>query len=191
MLPPALKFTAIILAGGRSKRMGTNKALVGYKGKALIQYSLDLALQFTETILISSNSDVFGHLGFQLVRDEYRIHAPLAGIHAGLKMSQTPWNLILTCDMPNVSKGVIDLLLAFLSEADDLLVPFQNGFSEPLCGFYHRNLIPEITANIEQNKFSPLDFIKGYPNRIFPMTEIHGESANHLFKNVNSMDDLG
>jgi molybdopterin-guanine dinucleotide biosynthesis protein A len=170
--------------------MGKDKALVDFQGKQLIQYPIELALQFSGAILISSNSDNLNHLGFPLVRDQYPVQAPLAGIHAGLVKSETPWNLILTCDMPFVSKGLVDFLIGHLPGAGDLLVPFHDGFAEPLCGFYHRNLIPEITENIEKNKLSPLDFIKGYPNRSISVGEIHGESAGRLFKNVNTLSDL-
>ncbi|MCX6277240.1 MAG: molybdenum cofactor guanylyltransferase [Bacteroidetes bacterium] len=185
-----MNFTAIILAGGRSRRMGANKALMAFRGKPLIQFSIDLALQFTNRILIVSNSHELDSIGFPVIGDRFPIKAPLVGIHAGLEVSETPWNLVLTCDMPNVSKGLIELLIAGLPHADKLLVPTHDGFVEPLCGFYHRDLLQQIAANIESGRLSPLDMITDISNRVMSVGDLAGETPAYVFKNVNSTNDL-
>ena len=177
-----MNFTAIILAGGRSMRMGANKALMAFHGKPLIQYSIDLALQFTNRILIISNSHDLDSTGFPVIGDRFPIKAPLVGIHAGLEVSETPWNLVLTCDMPNVSKELIELLIAGLPHADKLLVPTHDGFVEPLCGFYHRDLLPQIIANIGNGRLSPLDLITNTADRVISIGDLAGENPATLFK---------
>jgi molybdenum cofactor guanylyltransferase len=185
-----MKLTAIILAGGQSRRMGTDKALVPYLGKPLIQYSIDLALSFTEYITISSNSDEISGFGFPVVKDIYPLKAPIAGIHAGLMASKTDWNLVLTCDMPNVSVHLINYLLSMLEEGAELVLPGHHGYAEPLCGFYHRNLIPFIESNFMKNKLSPLDLLALNTHRIIPIEGVFVEDLSFLFKNINEKKDL-
>jgi molybdopterin-guanine dinucleotide biosynthesis protein A len=185
-----MNFTAIILAGGQSSRMGANKALIHYRGKPLIQYSVDLALAFTNEVLISSGNHDLDHLGFPVVADNLAVKAPLAGIHAGLNTSHTDWNLVLTCDMPNISKELIEELLSVTDDNHRMVVPQHDGFLEPLCGFYHRDIIPILENNFLAGKFSVLDLPAEVPHRFVMMTDkVPGEIAS-LFKNVNEKRDL-
>jgi molybdenum cofactor guanylyltransferase len=185
-----MNLTAIILAGGQSKRMGTDKALMPYLGKPLIQYSIDLAFNFTKNIIISANKDNFKDLGFNVVRDKYPLQAPLAGIHSGLTFSNTDWNLILTCDMPNVTVQLIDWLISNLEGKTELLLPGHHGYIEPLCGFYNKSLIPLIESNIRKNRLSPIELLEVAPHKIVQMDDLLNESTSFIFKNVNSRNDL-
>jgi molybdenum cofactor guanylyltransferase len=185
-----MNLTAIILAGGQSSRMGVDKAFIPYNGKPLIHYSIDLALCFTKTILISANQDQFQDPGYPVVNDIYPVKAPLAGIHAGLKFSKTDWNLVLTCDMPNVSSKFIEYLISKLEKEKTLILPAHDGYIEPLCGFYHKSLVPMIESNFGKNRLSPLDLLKLVPHRIFQMEDFSDESPSFLFKNINEKKDV-
>jgi molybdenum cofactor guanylyltransferase len=185
-----MKFTAIILAGGLSQRMGTDKALLQYNGKPLIRYSIDLALCFTRNILISTNQDELQKFGFPIVNDIYQIKAPLSGIHAGLKFSITDWNLVLTCDMPNVSVQLIRYLISAMEPGKELILPGHDGYIEPLCGFYHKNLLPFIETNFEKHKYSPLDLLELNTSRIIEMEGLLTEKLSDEFKNMNEKNDL-
>jgi len=170
--------------------MGTDKALLSYHGKPLIRYSIDLALCLTKNIIISTNNDEIRRFGFPVVKDIYPLKAPLAGIHAGLLASKTDWNLVLTCDMPNVSVQLINYLLSMLEEGSELVLPGHHGYAEPLCGFYHRNLIPFIESNFMKSKLSPLDLLELNTHRIISMEGVFGEDLSFLFKNINEKKDL-
>ncbi len=185
-----MKFTTIILAGGQSSRMGSNKALIPYFGKQLIQYSIDLGLQFTPDIIISANNRDFDYLHFPVVKDISAVKAPLAGVHSGLAASMTDWNLILTCDMPNITKELIDGLILELDEHVMMVLPAHDGFVEPLCGFYHKALIPLIESNLTAGKFSLLDLLGQAPHRLLEITGMPSEEITFLFKNVNEKRDL-
>jgi molybdenum cofactor guanylyltransferase len=185
-----MNLTAIILAGGQSLRMGTDKALVPYHGKPLIQYSIDLALGFTKNILIITNREELLTLGFPLVADIYPIKAPLAGIHAGLKTSKTDWNLVLTCDMPNVPAHLIKMMISTLEPDTELVLPGHDDYIEPLCGFYNKSLVPVIESNIRIDKFSPLDLLKVSSHKIVQIVGSIDEQTDSVFKNVNSEYDL-
>ena len=170
--------------------MGSNKALIPYLGKPLIQYSIGLALQFDNDIVISSNNHDLDYLGFPVIPDQFKVKAPLAGIHAGLKSSRTDWNLILTCDMPNISRELIDMLLSALNENLRMVVPLHYGFLEPLCGFYHKDLLPLIEYHIALKKFSLLDLPESVPHTLVPLPGMPMEEIKFLFKNVNKKRDL-
>jgi molybdopterin-guanine dinucleotide biosynthesis protein A len=185
-----MDFSTIILAGGRSSRMGANKALVLFRGKPLIQYAIDLACSFSTDILISSNTGDLGDLGFPVVNDIFTVKAPLAGVHAGLKSSRSDWNLVLTCDMPNVTKGMVDRLLAALDDNLRVVIPHHNGFFEPLCGFYHRGLIPLIERNFLAGKLSMLDLPGSAPHRFISTADLPPEEISFQFRNVNEKNDL-
>jgi len=185
-----MKFTAVILAGGRSSRMGSNKALIPYLGKPLIQYSLDVARQFTQIIHISAGSQDLAFLGFPIVKDVLKVSAPIAGIHAGLLNSRTEWTLVLTCDMPNVSKMVIGRLISAADNDLRMVVPRHGSFIEPLCGFYHRELIPVIENNVLAGKMSLLDLPGIVPHKMVDFSDIPTGEISHLFKNVNERKDL-
>ncbi|MEI6173644.1 MAG: molybdenum cofactor guanylyltransferase [Bacteroidota bacterium] len=185
-----MKITVVILAGGRSSRMGSNKALIPYLGKPLIQYSLDLAKQFTQSILISAGNHDLAPLGFPMVKDVLKVSAPIAGIHSGLLNSRTAWTLVLTCDMPNVSIMVIDRLISAADHDLRMVVPRHADFIEPLCGFYHRELIPVIENNVLSGKMSLLDLPGIVPHKMVDFSDIPSGEISHLFKNVNERKDL-
>ena len=185
-----MKLTSIILSGGKSSRMGKDKALILYLGKPLISYSIDLALNFTRNIIISSNTDEHKALGFRIVHDIFSIQAPIAGIHSGLKSSTTEWNFVVSCDMPNVPAKVVDYLLPNLDEKAKLILPAHDGFLEPLCGFYHKSLVPLMELNFTKNLLSPLDLLGSVSHRIIRMDDLPDKNMSFIFKNVNSRNDL-
>jgi molybdenum cofactor guanylyltransferase len=185
-----MKLSAIILAGGRSRRMGRNKALMPFRGKPLIRYSIDLAQNFTRNILISSNYEELQGIGFPLVHDIFSVNAPLAGIHSGLLTSSTGWNLVLTCDMPNVSAETIRYLITKLEKKKSLILPGHDGYIEPLCGFYHRSLIPIIEKNFNTGKLSPLDLLETERYSIVPMEGVLNKDLSFIFKNMNEKKDF-
>jgi molybdopterin-guanine dinucleotide biosynthesis protein A len=185
-----MELTAIILAGGKSRRMGVNKALMSYKGKPLIQYSIDLALCMTANILISSNREELSCLGFPVVKDSSAVETPLAGIHAGLKASTTAWNLVLTCDMPNVSGALILHLLEHTGKDFLLVLPGHGEYLEPLCGLYHKDLVPVIESCFQRQEFAPLDLLGKVNYRIMNVEGITKDDPSFLFRNMNEKRDL-
>ncbi|MCF6240761.1 MAG: molybdenum cofactor guanylyltransferase, partial [Bacteroidales bacterium] len=92
--------TGIILCGGKSKRMGSNKALLQLNGKCIINYVTELLSNFCNEIIISTNSHELAFLKTELVADEFQTIGPIAGIYSALKHSKTEKNIILSCDTP-------------------------------------------------------------------------------------------
>ncbi len=170
--------------------MGSNKALLEYGGRPLIQYSLELAGTLTSDIYIIDNGRDLNRLGYPVVRDIFPVSAPLAGIHAGLMASPHPWNLVLTCDMPGVSPELIRYMITFLPERRKVLVPIHNGLVEPLCGFWHHDILPELENQLNSERYSPLELIRNFPERMIDLTGDIRFNPAQLFRNMNNPADL-
>jgi molybdopterin-guanine dinucleotide biosynthesis protein A len=133
------ELTGIILAGGKSSRMGREKGLVYFRGKPLIQYGIDLLSHYTKQILISSSNPDYLSFGFEMVPDSVAGQGPAAGIAAALKSSRSIWNIVIACDLPFLQPELIDCLLEN-SGSFQAVIPIHNGVMEPLAGIYHQEL---------------------------------------------------
>jgi len=131
--------TGIVLAGGKSSRMGSDKGLMIFNGKPLVKYSLELLSHFCENILISSNNPEYKSFGFEVIADEVAGAGPVAGIATCLRQSKTSLNLVLSCDMPLLDPVVFETILKYM-EGNTFVVPVDSsGRAEPLCAFYNKS----------------------------------------------------
>jgi len=128
--------TAIILAGGKSTRMGTNKSFLKIGDKTIIERLIDLLQSmFKDVILITNEPDDYKFLGLPIYEDIFRHRGPLAGIHSGLKNSKTNLNFIISCDLPFMTREMINYLIKY--KTDKLItVAKADGFIQQLAGKY-------------------------------------------------------
>jgi molybdopterin-guanine dinucleotide biosynthesis protein A len=133
------ELTGIVLAGGKSSRMGSEKGLVRFRGKPLVQYGIDLLVRYAGRVLISTVHPGYNRFGLETVPDDFAGRGPAAGIAAALKNTKTEWNLVLACDLPFLEPDLIDLLLD--NRKDYLaVIPVHGSQKEPLAGLYHRSV---------------------------------------------------
>lgn len=177
------KIGAIILAGGKSSRMGKDKALLAVNGKTLLQNALRICASFTPT-LISSNNPKHQINGVKLVPDEFLNSGPLAGIHSGLKHTTAHWNLVLSVDSPQIQISTINALMENLS-SDKPVVAFCDQL-HPLIGFYPKSILPFLSDYLRQGKRSVKGFLheNGYVQVDFS-TELKNQ-----FYNINTPQEL-
>jgi molybdopterin-guanine dinucleotide biosynthesis protein A len=141
--------TGIILAGGKSTRMGENKSFLILNGKPAIQNTVDLMKSvFSQVILISNEPDLYEFLGVSQHVDIYKNVGPIAGIHSGLTNSHTRKSFIISCDIPLMTGRMIESIINYPSEAD-IVVPKADGFIQQLCGIYSNTVLPIIKELIE------------------------------------------
>jgi molybdenum cofactor guanylyltransferase len=131
--------TVFILAGGKSTRMGTDKAFVDYDGRTLLTRALDLARKVTPEVRIVGSPEKFSPFA-PVVEDVFRDCGPLGGIHAALQSSLTELNLMLAVDMPFVSWTFLYYLISQARATPEAaaVVPRDNVGWQPLCGIYRR-----------------------------------------------------
>jgi molybdopterin-guanine dinucleotide biosynthesis protein A len=138
--------TAFVLAGGKSSRMGADKALLQLAGQTLLQRTLELARAVSEDVRIVGAREKFGEFA-PVVEDKYPNRGPLGGIHAALSATTSPFNLILAVDLPFLEKRFLLHLLAETRASSAVVtVPRAAGGLQPLCAVYRR----EFAALAEQ-----------------------------------------
>lgn len=152
-MPQAHDLTALILAGGTSTRFGADKARHRVAGRAMIGHVLDAVAAVADTVLLSvgAGGETFEEMpaAIRRVRDHYEDAGPLAGLHAGLLAAETPWLLVVACDMPFITTDVLHTLLDARSpDADAVVARTPDGRSHPLCACYHRRVLPTVEAHL-------------------------------------------
>lgn len=185
-----MEVTGIILAGGKSSRMGTDKGLQELCGKPLIYYAIQSLSELCSTIIISTSSDAYQSFGYKTVADEIPGIGPMGGIYSALKQSKTEKNLVLSCDLPFVSKDLLSYIMEN-AEGYQVAVPWQgNQHYEPLCGFYHLSVLAQMSKYIRHNNYKLPDLFKEISiNRLVINKELDFYNEE-LFFNVNSKHDL-
>jgi molybdopterin-guanine dinucleotide biosynthesis protein A len=135
-----MKFNAVILAGGRSQRMGQDKAWLLLDGKPLIARQVALARELgAEEVFISGRAGTdYDSLNCRVVQDRVTNAGPLAGIESALAASSTPLLLVLAVDMPKMTASPLQRLLVCCSETRGA-VPRFNHQLEPLAAIYPRS----------------------------------------------------
>jgi molybdopterin-guanine dinucleotide biosynthesis protein A len=130
---------AFILAGGKSSRMGTDKALLNFNGRTLLSRALDLAHAITDEVRIVGSREKFVAFA-PVVEDVFPGQGPLGGIHAALRSSTRELNLMLAVDAPFLSPELLQYLIGEALHASEasVVVPSCNGHRQPLCAVYRR-----------------------------------------------------
>lgn len=145
-----MKAGAIILSGGKSSRMGTNKALLKFHEKTNIERIKDeLKHVFDDIILVTNDPETYQFLNIKTVTDQYPDSGPLAGIHAGLEASDYEENFVVACDMPFVSAELASSLVKALKH-HDAVVPVSDGRQHPLFAAYQKRVARDAKACIEE-----------------------------------------
>ena len=179
--------TGIILSGGQSKRMGKDKGMVLLDGRPLVAYSISAFTGLFSDILIGANNKDYQRFGLSVIADEIQGIGPAGGILSCLKASQTHGNLVLSCDMPLITKPVITTVLKQRSEFD-AVVPVHDGHPEPLCAYYSKNAIPVFEEMIKKGMYK-LRLILEKLNCFY--TDIHKSGIDpSAFENVNTPEDV-
>jgi molybdenum cofactor guanylyltransferase len=147
-----MKAAAIILSGGKSSRMGTNKALLKINEKTNIERIADtLKVSFNDIILVTNQPEDYQFLGLKMVSDHYPGHGPLAGVHAGLLASASDTNFVVACDMPFVSVELAEVLVKKCGDYD-AVIPVINGVQHPLFSVFHKRVNGAVAHSIEMGK---------------------------------------
>ncbi len=132
--------TAIILAGGKSTRMGTDKALLKIDEVPLVERLAAALEPYFDHVIISRGPHVAPGGGYRTVGDCYPESGPLSGIHAGLCASETEHNFVIACDIPSVNVALMNKLMSFSDDFDIVAPSFRNGFAEPLFASYRKRV---------------------------------------------------
>jgi molybdopterin-guanine dinucleotide biosynthesis protein A len=176
-----------VLAGGKSSRMGLDKALLQIDGVSLVARAVSLLQSVTGEPKIVASPTVYSSLGLPLVADDWPGCGPLGGIATVLRASDSAWNLIIACDLPYLTKPWLDFLieLALKSNADAVVPRSERGV-EPLCAMYHKNAEHRIRAAVEGGVRKVTDALASLRVEYVEPREWKAFASDGLlFKNVN------
>lgn len=185
----------IILAGGMSRRLKRNKALLPYGRKVLIEGIRDvLAGLFTEVLVVTNTPAVYHFLDVPAVEDRIKGKGPLGGIHAGLSACRAPCAFVVACDMPFVNPDLVRYMAGLRERGEAppaVVVPFVAGEYEPMHALYDRQCLPFIEQRLRGGERRIISFYPDVTVKTVTEEEIrHFGSPEILFYNINTPDDL-
>jgi molybdopterin-guanine dinucleotide biosynthesis protein A len=183
------KITGIILAGGKSSRMGMDKGFCAVNGKPMVQYAIEVLEQICDSLIISSNNSDYELFGFPVIPDLIKDIGPMGGIYTGLKQSETQYNFFLSCDMPMVTSDIIWHILE-QKQNYDAIVPLWNNYPEPMCAYYNKNIINTLEDFIKKKNFKIQDIYPEIDHKKIDISPDHPFYSQLLFTNVNCGADL-
>jgi molybdopterin-guanine dinucleotide biosynthesis protein A len=144
-------FSAIVLAGGKSSRMGRDKALLPCGGERLIDRVIArLQPYFSQIIVVGMEPAQIAKLPVTAVLDEQPGRGPLMGILSGLRVSNHDHNLVMACDIPDFDEAFLQRMLEGSRDYDILVPRHPDGRHEPLFALYHKGIIPLIEASLQR-----------------------------------------
>lgn len=182
--------TGIVLAGGRSSRMGENKSLLRLNGKTMIEYSIETLRLLCSEVVISSDDPVYDFTGCRVWPDEIKNQAPIVGIYSCLQRSDTEVNIFLTCDMPLINTHLLENLLANSADSDITVPVHGNGMIEPLCGVYKKSVAGNLKICIDEGNYSMYQCIRRANHRLVNIDERSLFFSPDLFLNINTPADF-
>jgi molybdopterin-guanine dinucleotide biosynthesis protein A len=181
--------TAFILAGGKSLRMGRDKAFVELGGQTLLGRALDVASVVTRDCRIVGDPAKFAVFG-PVVEDIFRDCGPLGGIHAALLSAKGELNLMLAVDLPFMEVKFLEYLIVQARETSAVVtVPHAGGGLQPLCAIYRRKFaeVAERALRERKNKIDPL--FAEVETRVLDEGELSRAGfLPDIFRNLNTLE---
>ncbi|GAI20867.1 unnamed protein product [marine sediment metagenome] len=137
--------TAIIMAGGDSRRMGMDKSVLAINGKPMVEIIAEqLRTSFSQTLISANDAEKFAFLGLQIVPDRIQGQGPLMGIASALEASANEVNFVVACDIPHIDLAYVRKMLSRAKGADIVIPRSRDKEYEPLFAVYHKSALEAI-----------------------------------------------
>ncbi|MDE5052550.1 molybdenum cofactor guanylyltransferase [Niallia taxi] len=159
-------YTGIILAGGQSRRFGSQKAFASREGKYFYQYSIDALHPFTSSNYLVAHPEIKS--SFQSLKDiiviedadVFKGYGPLAGIYSVMAIQNAEWFVVLPIDSPFITTKTIEKLLSHIQDGYDAVVPVINKKQQPLIAVYNKRIQKKIYQALSQKELSMQRFLQ-------------------------------
>lgn len=182
------EITGIILAGGKSRRMGADKGLMLYNGRPMITYSIDLLRQFCSRILISTSNPAYEVFGYPTIADIYAEKGPLGGLYSCIMESTSEINICLPCDLPRMKPDILEYMLQ-ISDGTQCIIP-MTPYPEPLVAIYPSQVLPVVHQMITKGKYKMTEIFESFPVQYVPLEKFPGDNNLICFSNFNTPSDI-
>lgn len=182
---------AFVLAGGKSSRMGSDKAFLRLGEETLLSRALKLAGAVASEVCIVGDAKKFAVFG-QVVEDVYRERGPLGGIHAALSGSTTELNLMLAVDLPFVTQELLQYLLSRALESGAMVtVPRTGSRFQPLCAVYRRGFAEVAEQSLLEGKNKIDSLFARVETCVIEENELlRAGFSEQMFRNLNTPEEL-
>jgi molybdopterin-guanine dinucleotide biosynthesis protein A len=175
-----------VLTGGRSSRMGRDKALLPIEGSVLVERTAERVRAAAGCVTLIGAPERYAHLGLPVAADLVEDCGPIGGLYTALKIGRADWNLLVACDMPGVTaEFLVELLAAARQSGSTCLVPQTEAGLHPLCAVYHRRAEGAVASAIEHKRFKMHDLLKILKAVSFPVADAA------VLQNVNTPVEWG
>lgn len=188
---PIDQLAGFVLTGGESSRMGRDKALLELGGEPLVVRTARVVERAAGNATVVGRPETFQSLHLDAIRDDWPGAGPLGGIATALRATEAPWNLIVACDLPYLTKAWLDFLIkSALGSQADALVPMNERGAEPLCAMYHKRAESAVWLALDRGTRKVTDCLAGvHVEFIEPAAWKSYDSNGFLLKNMNSPED--
>jgi len=178
--------TGIVLAGGKSTRMGRDKGFVLLNDKPFINHVIDALTPFVDTLIIVSNNPAYDVFKLKRVEDIFKDSGPLAGLYSGLYHSKTENNIVLSCDVPLINNSVLNELIKEIGSDTEVVMVKSEGRKMPLVACYKKQTMAHFLSQLQKGKRGLFDAIKPLNVKIIALAPA---LAKHV-KNINTSTQL-
>ena len=185
--------TAIILAGGKSTRMGFDKQFLQIDQRRLMDSLINkLKAEFNEIIIVTNKPEYYIGLSHKIITDKIVGRGPLSGIHAGLLEASSRYSFVVACDMPNINMQYVKYMIESMNDSslDGCVTRFMDGI-EPFISFYSKDLVEKIEKSLKEERRSIRSIFDHSNIKYIEETEARKFSPNwDMFLNLNTKEDL-
>jgi len=191
MITPVFQeITGIILVGGKSRRMGQDKALLSVQGKTLVERALEPFQQtFAQVLLIGDRPERFAAYHLPVIPDLYP-GSSLGGLYTGLFHASTEHIFVTSCDLPFPNLAILHYLCC-LKDGYDAVIPCSSQGTEPLFACYRKSCLDTMRDRLEQQRFSISAVCSSLHTRQVPYQDIAPfDPAGTAFLNLNKPEDI-
>jgi len=178
--------TAIILAGGKSSRMGADKGLIDLNGRTFMARILKAVEPFVDKTMIVSNDSNYDVFPIKRVSDIILDAGPLAGIFSGLFYSESEVNLVLSCDVPLINEAVLNTLMEGYDAEGDVTQLQSRGKTMPLIALYKKQCMHPCLESLKKGERRLTKVVEQMKTK----TIILDANLEPLVRNINTVDEL-
>lgn len=194
----------VVLAGGESRRLGRDKALLPWSGKALLLHPYEVLREvMSEVVVVTVRGRCYEELGLPVIHDRFEGLGPLAGIHAALEWVRSRPVFVVACDLPYVSVELVEHIAGWSTDQGPrpptgdgswthpwARVAVWQGRQQPLCGLYSASCREPLEERLREGRLEAWRFLAEIETTSVPITPDLAFYRSDLLVNVNSPEDL-
>lgn len=181
-----------MLAGGQSRRLGRDKALLPWQGRTLIEHIVAQLKELSDDVLVITGTErrYCELLDVPIFADEIKNIGPMGGLYTGLTHARSEYSLVVACDMPLLTRAIIDLLRSELDSSVRAVVPEVQGHRVPTLAIYHKECLAVIERLLTRGITALQALLDSAPTKVIPETQLRIiDPELRAFTNLNTLED--